>query len=441
MTSPSQIPGDPVPRHWKTLTIGELATRVGSGITPTGGSEVYCDEGVTFIRSQNVTSQGMKLHDVAFIDEKVHESMKASEVFPFDVLINITGASIGRCCFLPKGLGPCNVNQHVCAIRLPNANPHDAKYLSVVLSSFIGQSQVFRLNAGGNREGLNFQQLRSFAVPWPAGEERRGIARILTTVDELIEKTEALIAKYEAVKQGVMHDLFTRGVDKQGRLRPTYDEAPHLYKESKLGWIPKEWSCGFLAELISLPQGQIDPRQAPYKDWILVAPDHIEKRTGRLIARHTAAEQNAISGKYVFCPGNVVYSKIRPYLRKAILATEEGICSADMYPMRVADELRPRYLLAVILGESFSRFAESVSERSGFPKLNRSELAEYRTGYPQVEEQGRICMVLEEWDRRIEAEGRMLAKYRLLKAGLMQDLLTGKVPVKVDESEGVPARV
>ena len=83
----------------------------------------------------------------------------------------------------------------------------------------------------------------------PSLLEQRKIARILTTLDNLIEKTEALIAKYQAIKQGMMHDLFTRGVDAHGHLRPPQAEAPDLYKQSELGWIPKEWEvhpCGSL---------------------------------------------------------------------------------------------------------------------------------------------------------------------------------------------------
>jgi type I restriction enzyme S subunit len=236
----------------------------------------------------------------------------------------------------------------------------------------------------------------------------------------------------------MMHDLFTRGVDEHGHLRPTYDEAPELYKESELGLIPKEWEEDYLVNRISFPQGQVDPRMRPYCNYILIAPDHIEQRTGRLIERSTASEQNAISGKYVFAVGDVVYSKIRPYLRKAVLVSEAGICSADMYPMRPKGELRSRYLLAIVLGEAFSQFAESVSERSGFPKINRSELSEYRVTFPSITEQDRICSILESFDQIIEDEENTLLKSQKLKTGLMQDLLTGKVCVKVDgEAEDV----
>jgi len=108
----------------------------------------------------------------------------------------------------------------VCRVRLPTPSSADAKYLASVLASPIGQNQIVRLNAGGNREGLHFQKLRSFLIPWPPKETRAGIARILTTLNNLIEKTETLIAKYQSIKQGMMADLFNCGVDANGKLRP-----------------------------------------------------------------------------------------------------------------------------------------------------------------------------------------------------------------------------
>lgn len=160
---PEQFKDSPlgrIPWEWESPKIGSIASHVGSGLTPRGGSEVYKTQGVLFIRSQNVTFEGLKLNDVAYIDPQTHESMKRSEVFAHDVLLNITGASIGRCCPLPSGLGATNVNQHVCVIRLPHPSREDATFLSSVLASHIGQSQIDRLNAGSNRQGLNYQQLR-----------------------------------------------------------------------------------------------------------------------------------------------------------------------------------------------------------------------------------------------------------------------------------------
>ena len=427
----------PVNPSWQRKTIADLAVYVGSGVTPTGGSDVYTTSGVTFIRSQNVTNEGLLLDDVAFIDEHTHERMSGSAVAPFDVLLNITGASIGRCCFLPSGLGPTNVNQHVCAIRLPAADEGDAKFLSSVLSSPIGQNQIFRLNAGGNREGLNYQQLRRFQIPWPPQAQRSKIARILTALDNVIAQTEALIAKYQAIKQGLMHDLFTRGVDATGKLRPPQSEAPELYKQSDLGWIPKEWEVVPLCQVAEVGRGKFTPR--PRNDpkyyggeYPFIQTGNIAASIGRYLSDHTQTLNDlgtTVSKR--FPEGTIVVTIAANIADTAILAI----------PMYLPDSI-----VGVIVHENMVvRFFELCLRRakhildakapqSAQKNINLTDLWKLLVPQPTVAEQRRISMIYESSDRLIAAEERTLEKLRTKKTGLMQDLLTGKVPVKADES-------
>lgn len=100
------------------MRIKDIATKVGSGITPKGGATVYQDSGIPLFRSQNVTNDGFLLDDIVYISEDIHNSMAGSRLKPNDVLLNITGASIGRCYYLPQDFREGNVNQHVCIIRL-----------------------------------------------------------------------------------------------------------------------------------------------------------------------------------------------------------------------------------------------------------------------------------------------------------------------------------
>jgi type I restriction enzyme S subunit len=162
----------------------------------------------------------------------------------------------------------------------------------------------------------------------------------------------------------------------------------------------------------------------------LVAPDHVESGTGRLLRLQTAKEQGAISGKYLFEPNDVIYSKIRPYLKKAIIVDFAGLCSADMYALRAGENITPSFLFATVLGEQFSRFAESVSMRSGIPKINREEFSEYCLPLPPLSEQTKISDAIVSMDRRITDKWAYLSKLFCLKKALMQVLLTGKVRVK-----------
>ena len=165
---------------------------------------------------------GLDATDIAYIDEKTHQKMVTSEVFSYDILLNITGASIGRCCFVPEHFPQANSNQHVCCIRRPNATKSDAQFLSEVLSSHIGQRQIFRLNAGGNREGLNFQQLRSFVVPWPECGERTTIAIKLDALTLLYRSERKTLHSLKELKTGLMQDLLT------GKVRVSVDETEEV---------------------------------------------------------------------------------------------------------------------------------------------------------------------------------------------------------------------
>src|ERR1035441_5359980 len=107
-----------VPEHWEVKQFGYICSKIGSGKTPSGGAETYIDEGIVFLRSQNIYDEGLFLDDVVYISEETDENLRASRVLAGDILLNITGGSLGRTCLVPKGLAQANVNQHVCIIRL-----------------------------------------------------------------------------------------------------------------------------------------------------------------------------------------------------------------------------------------------------------------------------------------------------------------------------------
>ena len=196
-----------ITESWEVVKLDSLVTKIGSGITPKGGREAYVEKGVIFIRSQNVLHGQLSLSDVAFITEEQHESMKNSNIEPMDVLLNITGASIGRSCVVPKEIKKANVNQHVCIIR-PTDNL-DSSFLCQFLNSVHGKNQVDRFQAGGNREGLNFQQIRSFLIPLPPLTEQQKITDILSTVDERLEVLQEKKQQYQELKKGLMQQLLT----------------------------------------------------------------------------------------------------------------------------------------------------------------------------------------------------------------------------------------
>ena len=191
--------------EWEMSSLGNLAVKVGSGKTPKGGSESYQNTGIPLIRSQNVLWGKLDLSDVAYIDEEQNKKMKGSSVFKSDILLNITGASIGRVAI--SNLDEANVNQHVCIIR---TNDYlDKEFLKYTLLSFEGQKQIERFQAGGNRQGLNFEQIKSFKLLTPSTEEQQKIATVLTSADKEIELLEQQLADLQQEKKALMQVLLT----------------------------------------------------------------------------------------------------------------------------------------------------------------------------------------------------------------------------------------
>jgi type I restriction enzyme S subunit len=194
--------------EWEEGELGPKASKVGSGITPTGGDKNYKQAGRPFVRSQNVGWGILLLDDVAFIDEETHASFDSTEIQVCDVLLNITGASIGRSAVADERIAGGNVNQHVCIIRT-QFGELDPFFLNQFLISQRGQKQIDSFQAGGNRQGLNFAQIRSFEIPLPPTiYEQQRIASCLSSLDALIT---AETQKFEALKthkKGLMQQLF-----------------------------------------------------------------------------------------------------------------------------------------------------------------------------------------------------------------------------------------
>lgn len=204
-----------VPEHWGITKLKFILNKIGSGLTPRGGAEVYQDYGVPLLRSQNVHFDGLRLDDVAYISNETHKSMNRSAVKPDDVLINITGASIGRCAIIPTDFSDGNVNQHVCILR--TSENISSKYLHLLLSSQIGQLQVFNSQNGAAREGLNFEQLGDFFVTLPLLNEQEELTRSISIyIDKiivLISQIQQQIALLQEYRTALISEAVTGKID------------------------------------------------------------------------------------------------------------------------------------------------------------------------------------------------------------------------------------
>ena len=183
------VPGiGTIPADWEVVRLGDGVVHVGSGVTPRGGKSVYTPSGITFLRSQNVHFDGLRLEDVVRIPPETDKAMARSRVQPNDVLLNITGASIGRCTVVPSDFGPANVNQHVCIIR--TSDQFNPQYVWKWLSTPRSQKEIDDIQTGQSRQGLNYQQVRQLSIALPPRSEQDAFVEILSGLDATIAEAK-----------------------------------------------------------------------------------------------------------------------------------------------------------------------------------------------------------------------------------------------------------
>jgi len=214
---PSGIPwlGD-IPKHWEVLRLKSLGTKFGSGVTPRGGASVYQESGIPLLRSQNVHNGELRLDKVARIAPRIHASMSGTQVKPGDVLLNITGASIGRVCAVPQTLLEANVNQHVCIIR-PISKRCEADYIAMFLATNAAQNAIYIAQNGSSREGMAVSEVKTLPIVLPPLDEQREIGlkvRAETqSLDTAITRTVREIALMQEYRARLTVDIVTGKLD------------------------------------------------------------------------------------------------------------------------------------------------------------------------------------------------------------------------------------
>jgi type I restriction enzyme S subunit len=178
-----------LPHVWSWTRVGDVCSKTGSGSTPRGGQAAYKSSGVPFLRSQNVYDDGLRLADVVYIDDATHARMSGTAVLPMDLLLNITGGSMGRCCLVPMDAGPANISQHVAIIR--PAVDGMSSFMHCLVRSPYFQSFIFDEQTGAGRGGLPKNRMDRISIPLPPLAEQH---RIVAKVDELMALCDQLEA-------------------------------------------------------------------------------------------------------------------------------------------------------------------------------------------------------------------------------------------------------
>ena len=399
---------------WTGEKLGSKTKKVGSGITPTGGEKNYKQSGRPFVRSQNIGWGELLLDEVAFIDEETHNSFSSTQIEVSDVLLNITGASIGRSAVADARIEGGNVNQHVCIIRV---KPDELSpcFLNQYLISHDGQKQIDSFQAGGNRQGLNFEQIRLILIPLPAVfTEQQKIADCLSSLDELIAAEIQKLDALKTHKKGLMQQLFPREGETVPRLR-----FPEFQEE-------REWEEVMLGEIAEIKLGKmLDSKKhttgtlLPYLNNLAVRWNEVH--TSNLPKMYFDKDEldrfGLMDGDVVVCEGgepgrSAVWDGRLPDLKfqKAV------------HRVRFKVPFEPRLLVLFLESIAGTPRLESLFTGGGIKHLTQEVFARLKIPFTTHAEQQRISGCLASLDDLIIAQANKIDIFKTQKQGLMQQL-------------------
>lgn len=277
--------------------------------------------------------------------------------------------------------------------------------------------------------------------------EQQAISKILSTIDQTIAHTEALIQKYQQIKTGLMHDLFTRGITSDGKLRPPREQAPELYKETAIGWIPREWEAKKLGNILAESGGylqtgpfgsQLHAHEYTFEGVPVVMPQDIND--GKIsIAEITRIPENRaeILHRHRLKVGDIIIAR-RGELSRASAITDlekSWICGTGCFLLRLGGSaLDTKFFSYAYRHDLVQRQVVGLAVGSTMPSLNNSVMSALYFPHINIDEQNRISARIEIVEQEVETLNRQKRKLTKQKSGLMQDLLTGKVPVTLSES-------
>ncbi len=295
--------------------------------------------------------------------------------------------------------------------------------------------------------------LEAIQVFCPSESEQNAIAQILDTLDTTIRQTEAIIAKLQQVKQGLLHDLLTRGIDANGQLRPPVEQAPHLYKESPLGWIPREWEVTGLKE--KAPPLRSILRTGPFgsslkgEHWCDTGRPVVtigSLGTGKFIEEellYVSEEKAHALSDFQLITGDIVFSRVADVGRSVVIEEKQSGWIMSSNFMRISiniNQVNPYFLQQILTFDSRIKAQIRSNVNSGGRDVaNSAVIMGLSFVWPTLNEQDEILRRANINDKRTSKEEENLAKLKSLKSALMDDLLTGRVRVTALLSGEKPA--
>jgi len=268
--------------------------------------------------------------------------------------------------------------------------------------------RVNKYSAKGSVDSVRYEMISLMEIPVPPIKEQQKIAKILSTIDQAIEATQKLIAKEKNIKKGLMHDLLSNGIDENGKIRTP---KTHRYKESELGLIPEEWEVNFIQSILTIQYGKNQ------KDVEVINGKYPILGTGGIMG---------FTNHFLYDKPSVLIGRKGTINRPQYMETPFWTVDTLFYS-KIKEQHSPKWAFYIFESINWNKY----NEASGVPSLSTANINRIKIKKPSYQEQKQIANILTIQDKKIETEEKNLAKLKELKKGLMDDLLSGSVRVKL----------
>jgi len=390
--------------EWEEKRLGDITSKIGSGSTPRGGNKAYISSGIPFIRSQNVVNGQLNIFDTVFISEETHKKMSNSAIRPGDVLLNITGASLGRTCVVPEDFDQGNLSQHVCIVRIDTTV---SNYLvHTLISTQKGLHELLKTQTGGGKEGLNFQAVRAFRIVLPEKDEQEKIAGFLTAVDGKIaamQRKKELLEKY---KKGVMQKIFSQEL----RFKDNNGQNYTRWQKKNLKAICDK----FMVPMRDKPKNLSGPTP-----WC-----RIEDFDGKYLmcskSKQGVDHDEIIRVGLTVFPKNTLIVSCSANLGECAIAGVDLVTNQTFIGLSVNNENSLDFMYH-LMRHSKHRL-NTLSSGTTISYLSRQGFEKFIVEVPSIKEQKKIADFLTSIDEKIEAEERKLEQAKQFKKALLQQM-------------------
>jgi len=413
-------------------------------------SNEYVESGVRLIQLQNIGEGEWRDENQKFITHRKFKVLERHGAVPGDIAIAKMADPVARACIIPRLADQYVVVADCIRLRVDETR-FEPRFIVRAINSPYTRREAEQKAIGSTRVRINLSVLKTVGCLVPSLMEQMAVAQILDTLDTAIRETEAIIAKLKAIKQGLLHDLLTRGIDANGELRPPQSEAPHLYKDSPLGWIPREWNaCLVKYVLLGIEAGKSPNCQdipAVGDDWGVLKVGAVHPDGLKLLENKVIDADHLKNSAYLVRNGDLLLSRANTFELVGL------VCHVTNYPkhLMLSDKtlrllVNPARMMTRFL---FWRLQHPISRAqieiaatgtSGSMKnISQSGVENLWIAHLSPTEQSEITKQLDASSKRYVSELEKLAKLTELKTGLMDDLLTGRVrvtPLLAGESAG-----